>query len=167
MTTGHDDQERSSYPKNLDVVLDAKLVRTSAVDYAFLALRQLDINRACAAIASGAATDNQEPLYILSVSSGTVEQPVLHLCISIFDAFLEATLDPAKFDRTNPEHEELLQRCARILQEASEAPESEDFKNPRYDSFECWRCMDGVDTQELTARWTRTAEIWAEASKPA
>jgi hypothetical protein len=161
------DQNFESYPA-FDVIANLERLYEEARYTVFETLLSLDMDVACATIAQGTGErdDDEKPMFV-GADEGTVEEPILTLITGTDNTDIEVKVDPARFDRTNPNHEELLKRCARLVQAISQSPSGENDGNPVYAQVECLRWAEHLEPEAMIARWARLAEIWAAAIRPA
>ena len=163
----HFDENFTPYPA-FNVNVNLERLYEDARSTVFDGLLNLDIDEACATIERGAVERGEgEQSIFVGADEGTAEKPVLTLIAGMSYTDVEVLVDPTMFDRTNPNHEELLQRCVRLVAAINQSPSEEDAGNPVYEQVECLRWAEHVQPEEMIARWARLAEIWADASKPA
>ena len=159
-------QARDERYPNLKVEYDPDDVRLNAVHEVFLALKALDMDNAEANIFEPKHLDsnrNSPPKIIFEVS----DDIRLRITISPIGIGITIDFDPAKFDRTNPGQEEVLQRCARLVTAIHESPVKErDERQPAFERFEFWKWNEANEDGKASARWKKLAKIWTTASEP-
>lgn len=154
----------------LEVGFNPLIIPAETTHEVFYSLLQLDIEEACDAISAGKIRtgDIGQPYVSFFADDGAPGgDPILKMGLRMFSLFFTVKIDPTKFDRTNPKHEELLQRCAKLVQAMAEAPQIEMEEYPVCYPFEFWTSMDEEEQEETWAKWAKLAEIWNAASKTA
>ena len=164
-----DRHEGGNFPK-MEVHVDRYNLVDATTDTVFRALLALDIVKACAAIGEAEERSGrfeEEPNIFVSVTDSGFLQMTVQTDVGVW---LNMTLDPAKFDRRVPKHENLLQRCGALVKAIHEAPmpaeEDEEYpKKPCFGGFEFWKWTDMRSPEDLAPDWAKLAEVWAAAVK--
>jgi hypothetical protein len=148
----------------LDVRFDPVVVRQNAIHELFRRLLALDMDKARAVLSEPTKLDEfrKEPyITVIASDEGHLDMGV----DAAFGIFIEITVDPAKFDRSNPEHEILLQRCAAIVKAVHESPIPQGAEHPVLYPFIFWKWIESDEPEHAVAKWAKLAEIWEAASK--
>ncbi len=164
-----DDQHEDSFP-DMEVHVDETNLQSAGNDTVFRALLALDIDKACAVIAEKPkrrGTFEKSPEIMVTLTDTGLLELAINTSAGVW---VNVHMDPTKLDRTKPKHEDLLQRCAAIVQAMQEATvagkdvvdeEEQEGENPRLYPFEFWLPTDDEDV----AKWANLAEVWTAASK--
>lgn len=126
------------------------------------AIRNLDLDSAHEVISGGStAPDDREPTIYFAFD----EQERLVCNITIGDGYyVDVLLDPVALNRANLKHEEVLRKCAAVVNMIAESDITEESGVTLY-PFRFWKCPEGEEPKRAAEVWHRIAEVWGTANK--
>jgi len=156
-----DDQFKYDHYPTMEVTIDPGILSNAGNAAVFPALLALDVEQVCAAIAAKPEKqgmfEDDPSIVVMIGESGLLEMKVI-----TGDVWLQVQIDPARFNRSNPRHEELLQRCAAIVKAIHESPNDE---NPQLLPFKFAKWPEDDPEDYGSEQWAKLAEVWAAAVK--
>ena len=148
-----------SYPSCV-VQFSEETLRANATETVFDALRDLNIDEAVSAIMRPKGSDGDHSLFV-----GVSEESSLFVGFDLLDTFVMVQLAPSSFDRTDPEQNAVLQKCATLAQAIHESPLEAGAGNPGIGKFSFWKWPEVDVNNDAAQKWAKMAELWTIAAQ--